>query len=92
LAASTKGNTKELVVVQRRLMEICSASMVDAVFLSGNRRGVGAMKIARGMFEIHVIAEYLAKNPTEVDDYLNFSTVEAWRHLQTAERHRPGLN
>jgi hypothetical protein len=37
--------------------------MVDAVFLSGNRRGVGAMKIARGMFEIHVIAEYFGEEP-----------------------------
>jgi hypothetical protein len=50
----------------------------------------GAMKIARGMFEIYVISEYLEKNPSEVPDYLQFGSVEALRHMQTVENYFSG--
>jgi hypothetical protein len=63
--------------------------MLDVLLLVGNKRGAGAMKIARGMFEISVISEYLEKNPSEVHDYLDFSTVEAWRHIKTVEKYSP---
>jgi len=93
LVSATKNSTQELVQVQSALTQIRSENMVDVVdvlLLAGNQRGAGAMKIARGMIEISVISEYLEKNSTEVHDYLNFSTVEAWRHLQIVEKYRPG--
>jgi hypothetical protein len=78
--AATKDSTQELVKVERAPTEICSESMFDVLLLAGNQRGAGAMKIARGMFEISVTSEYLEKNPTDVHDYMDFSAVEAWRH------------
>jgi hypothetical protein len=89
LVAATKDSSNEVVQVQRALTQICSESMFDVLMLAGNQRGTGAMKIARGMFEISVISAYLEKNPAEVHDYLDFSTVEAWRHLQTVEKYSP---
>jgi len=63
LVEATKGNTEELVVVQRALTQLCSESMLDVLLLTGNQRGPGAMKIARGMFDISVISRYLERNP-----------------------------
>lgn len=90
LVAATKDSGDKVVQVQRAFTQICSESMFDVLMLAGNQRGIGAMKIARGMFEIGVISAYLEKNPTEVHDYLDFSTVEAWRHFQTVAKYSPG--
>ena len=90
LVAATKDSGQELVQVLIALTQICSESMFDVLLLAGNKRGAGAMKIARGMFEVSVISGYLAKNPNEVDDYLNFGVVESWRHLQAVEKNNPG--
>ena len=90
LVAATKDSTQELVQVQNALTQICSESMFDVLLLAGNKRGAGAMKIARGMFEVSVISAYLEKNPNEVDDYLNFGMVESWRHLRAVEKYNPG--
>jgi hypothetical protein len=81
---------QELVQVQTALTKLCSESMLDVLLLVGNNRGAGAMKIARGMFEISIISEYLEKNPSEVHDYLQFGSVEALRHMQTVEKYFPG--
>jgi hypothetical protein len=89
LIACTRDSKQELVQVQSALTQLCSESTLDVLLLVGNNRGPGAMKIVRGMFEISVISEYLEKNPSEVHDYLNFSTVEAWRHIKTVEKHSP---
>ena len=89
LIAATRDSKQELVQVQSALTQLCSESMVDVLFLVGNKRGAGAMKIARGMFEISVISEYLEKNPSEVHDYLQFGSVEALRHMQTVEKYSP---
>src|SRR5271165_325656 len=61
LVAATKDSTKELVQVEGALTQVCSESMFDVLLLAGNQRGTGAMKIARGMFEISVISSYLEK-------------------------------
>jgi hypothetical protein len=37
--------------------------------------GLGTTKIARGMFETAVMAEYLRQNPSEIDDYVEYSMV-----------------
>jgi hypothetical protein len=89
LIAATRDSKQELVQVQSALTQLCSESMLDVLLLVGNNRGAGAMKIARGMFEISVTSEYLEKNPSEVHDYLNFGTVEAWRHIKTVEKYSP---
>jgi hypothetical protein len=90
LAEATKDSKEELVQVLNALTQICSESMYDVLLLAGNLRGLGAMKIARGMFEISVISAYLVKNPSEVDAYLSFGLVEAWNHVQRVEKHEPG--
>src|SRR5260370_19017838 len=72
------------------LTQVASGSMNDVLILAGNESGTGAMKLARGMFEIYTIAEYLAKNPLEINAYLDFAIVNSWRHLQRLERNSPG--
>jgi uncharacterized protein DUF5677 len=90
LIAVTRDGKQELVQVQSALTQLCSESMLDVLLLVGNNRGAGAMKIARGMFEISIISEYLEKNPSKVHDYLQFGSVEALRHMQTVEKYFPG--
>lgn len=90
LVAATRDSKEELVQVVNALAQISSESVFDVLLLAGNGRGLGAMKIARGMFEISVISAYLAKNPSEVDAYLDFGVVEAWNHVQRVENHDPG--
>ncbi len=54
----------------------------DVVLLCGNGSGTGAMKIVRGMFETSTLAEYLRRNPKEVDDYVDFGRILSWRRYQ----------
>jgi len=44
----------------------------EVIVLCGNGCGAGAMKVVRGMYEAQWTAEYLRRNPNEVDDYLDF--------------------
>jgi len=90
LVAGAKDSSRELVQVQAALTQLASETMLDVLLLAGNNRGAGAMKLARGMFEVSVISSYLEKNPGEVNDYLDFSIVESWRHLQTVEKYSAG--
>jgi len=90
LVTFTKDDQRDQVRVANALADVSSSAMLDVILLVGNRRGVGAMRIARGIFEIGVLASYLAKNPKDVSDYVDFGVVEGWRHLQTLEKHMPG--
>jgi Family of unknown function (DUF5677) len=47
------------------------------------------MKIVRGMYESRWTAEYLRRHPDEVDDYLEFSKILAWRRLHWLQENRP---
>ncbi|HEV2135233.1 MAG TPA: DUF5677 domain-containing protein [Terracidiphilus sp.] len=70
--------------VKRVIWVLTSATMsgaCEAVLLCGNGCGAGAMKVVRGMYESRWTAEYLRRNPSEVDDFLEFSKVLAWRRL-----------
>jgi len=89
MVAVTKDSTEEVVQVETALTHICSEAMLDVLYLVGNHRDSGAMKIARGMFEVGVIATYLEQNPNEVHDYLNFAHVETWRHFQMLQKYSP---
>jgi hypothetical protein len=91
LISATKDSTQELVQVLNALTQVCSETMFDVLLLAGNNRGTGAMKVARGMFEISVVSAYLERNPKELEAYLSFSIVEAWRHLQAVEKYDPGI-
>src|SRR5712692_3904126 len=90
LVAATTPRKEELVQVQNSLTQICSQNMFDVLLLVGNKRGAGAMKIARGMFEISVISSYLHQNPAKIHDYVNFAFIEGWNHLQIVEKYHPG--
>lgn len=86
LVEVTKESADELVEVARALTGVNSASMSDILILVGNGRGTGAMKVARSMFEVAVVAEYLVKHPDKVDLYLDFAHVIGWRYLQLLDR------
>jgi uncharacterized protein DUF5677 len=90
LIKATQDDKSDLVEVLRALTSVNNAGMTDVVILTGNRRGAGAMKVARSMFEVSITAEYLEKNPAETDLYLDFAHVIAWKHLQDLERKSPG--
>jgi hypothetical protein len=90
LVATTKGSADENVKLMSSLTIIVSGSMKDVLILAGNQRGMGAIKLARGMYEISTLAEYLQQNPSEVERYLDFTFVSSWRNLQKLERDSPG--
>lgn len=64
------------------LVSMTAAGLQELLILAGNGAGVGAMKISRGMFESAVMAEYLSRNSSEVDDYLEYGRVLMWKRVQ----------
>ena len=52
------------------LVRMTVAGWVELLMLVGNGAGLGAMKIARGMFDTSVMAEYLRQVPKEIWDYI----------------------
>lgn len=61
----------------------------EVLLLCGNGCGTGAMKIVRGMYESRWTAEYLRRNPKEVQDYLEFSKVILRRKLDWQTKNVP---
>ncbi len=90
LVTATKDSTDERVQLMSSLTMIVGDSMNDVLILAGNQRGMGAIKLARGMYELSTLAEYLQQNPSEVKLYLDFAFVSSWRNLQRLERDSPG--
>ena len=66
------------------------AGASEAIILSGNGCGAGAMKIVRGMYEARWTAEYLRRHPEEIEDYWEFGKVIAWRRVQFLQENFPG--
>lgn len=64
------------------LVSMTAGGLQETLILAGNGAGVGAAKIARGMFESALMAEYLRRNPSEVDDYIEFGRVLMWKRVQ----------
>jgi hypothetical protein len=64
------------------LVSMAAGGLKELLILAGNGAGAGAIKIARGMFEAAVMAEYLRRNPSEVDDYLEYGRVLMWKRVQ----------
>jgi hypothetical protein len=71
------------------LARITTIGFWDVLLLAANGSGVGAMKIGRGLFESSVQAEYLRRNPTEADDYVDFGRVLAWRRYEWLLKESP---
>jgi Family of unknown function (DUF5677) len=70
---------------------LAGVSMVELVTLSGNGMGQGAMKITRTMMETVVNAEYLRRNPGELDAYLMWEWVEKKKELNYITEKLPHL-
>jgi hypothetical protein len=60
---------------------IISNSLGSLITLALNGYGHDAVRISRGMFETSVNAAYLAKYPTEAEDYLNYHWIRQRRYL-----------
>jgi hypothetical protein len=55
---------------------------IELLMLVGNGAGLGAMKVARGMFETAVMAEYLRRVPEEIDDYIEYGHVLDYKRIK----------
>ena len=64
------------------LVSMTATGLHELLILAGNGAGMGAMKISRGMFESAMIAEYLRRNGSEVDDYIEYGRVLMWKRVQ----------
>jgi hypothetical protein len=70
---------------------IISNSLGSLITLALNGYGHDAVRIARGMFENSVNAAYLAKYPTEVQDYLDYHWIRQRRLLDYMRKDDPAL-
>lgn len=71
------------------LSRITAIGMMELQVLAANGCGQGAMKIARGMFESAVYAEYLRRHLEEAEDYIDFGHVVMWDRYQWIKRNSP---
>jgi hypothetical protein len=70
---------------------IISNSLGSLITLALNGYGHDAVRIARGMFENSVNAAYLAKHPTEVQDYNDYHWIRQRRLLDYMRQDAPAL-
>jgi hypothetical protein len=70
---------------------LTGTSMTELIALVGNGFGRGAMKIARGMLETAINAEYLRRFPAECNDYLAWGWVENHKLLNYMRNNAPDL-
>jgi hypothetical protein len=61
----------------------------EVIVLCGNGCGAGAMKVVRGMYETQWTAEYMRQNPSEVEDYIEFSKIIMRRKLDWLTENDP---
>jgi len=61
------------------LGRIAADDFGEVLVLAGNARGVGAYKVLRGMYERLVTASYIAKNPAEVQPFMDDLIVKNWK-------------
>lgn len=79
-----KMTTKKIVIYM--LVRMTTSGWVELLTLVGNGAGLGAMKIARGMFETAVMAEYLRQVPEEIEDYVEYGHVLLYKRLKQFPR------
>jgi hypothetical protein len=81
LAAAPPRMSRDQIVVFM-LVRMTITGWVELLILVGNGAGLGAMKIARGMFETAVMAEYLRRMPEEIEDYVEYGHVLSAKRLK----------
>lgn len=64
------------------LVRMVTTGWVELLILFGNGAGLGATKIARGMFESAVMAEYLRQVPEEIDDYIEYGHISMYKRMK----------
>ena len=69
-------------VVINLLARMTTTGWIELLILVGNGAGLGAMKIARGMFETAVTAEYLRRTPEEIEDYVEYGHVLDFKRIK----------
>jgi hypothetical protein len=73
---------KKQQIVIYMLVRMTTTGWVELLTLVGHGAGLGAMKIARGMFESAVMAEYLRRVPGEIEDYVEYGHVIFYKRLK----------
>jgi len=63
------------------LVTFCAMSMKEVMLLAGNGLGRGAIKIARGILEASINADYILKHPKQSEIYVDWIMVEQYRQL-----------
>jgi Family of unknown function (DUF5677) len=61
------------------LNRLCAEDFSEILLLCGNGYGIGAEKLLRGMYERAVTAIYLHDNPAEVDNFLEYAKISAYK-------------
>jgi hypothetical protein len=61
------------------LNRLCAEDFSEILLLCGNGYGIGAEKLLRGMYERAVTATYLHDNPSEVDNFLEYHKISAYK-------------
>lgn len=77
-----KPEKRELEQTLRYFAVSLANSSVAVATLCGDGYGADALKVARGMFETHIIFRYLLLRPNELSDYLNFDAVARYKRLR----------
>jgi hypothetical protein len=61
------------------LNRLCAEDFSEILLLCGNGYGIGAEKLLRGMYERAVTSTHLHDNPTEVDNFLEYHKIAAYK-------------
>jgi hypothetical protein len=69
-------------VVVNMLVRMTTTGWIELLIFVGHGAGLGAMKIARGMFETSVMAEYVRRTPEEIDDYIEYGHVLDFKRIK----------
>jgi hypothetical protein len=80
--AELPATMKKQQIVIYMLVRMTTTGWVELLTLVGHGAGLGAMKIARGMFESAVMAEYLRQFPGEIEDYVEYGHVIFYKRLK----------
>lgn len=64
------------------LVRMVTTGWTELLILVCNGAGLGALKIARGMFESAVMAEYLRQVPSEITDYMEYGHIVRFRRYK----------
>jgi hypothetical protein len=64
---------------------LCAEDFWEVGLLCANGYGVGALKLLRSFYEVAVTMAYLSKNPSEVDDFLDYHWVSQHKLVKAIE-------